>query len=223
MVKIIDKAHSKYTEEEQKQRADAVARIQSEYGQELQGYARSLAGSAYMIDADDVIQEFWVRAMQRIPMDRMECKPYLYKVVHSCFLDLIRKRNRHDEKKESAKKNTLQEYFEDFTSLSSFKKEFWLRFCQIDITSKQQEIIWLYAIEGYSYTEISKMMGIPTSTLSDWVKDCQKKCRFGRLEGLIGSAPSGEFDDIFRDHEKVKNFVGYYVFRIKRMVKRIFQ
>ena len=174
MVKVINKPE--LTEEEQ--RSEAVALAQKKFGNELHNYARSLTRTTHGVDADDVMQVFWLCVLRNATIEEMSKKSALYTRLKSRFIDMIRSRDSYNNRVEAVKTQSWHGKAYEAVDMERFKVEFWLRFRGIEMTDLQQEIIWKHAIEGYDYIELSEMYGIATSTISDWVKKTRKQFTF---------------------------------------------
>ncbi len=68
------------------------------------------------------------------------------------------------------------ELHEDFLAgQAEMKERFWQGFPNVDLTDDQKHVLWLHARYGFTYQEIEAQLGIPSSTIGDWISQARKK------------------------------------------------
>lgn len=53
---------------------------------------------------------------------------------------------------------------------AGLKASFWGEFAGIELTEPQKEALWQHARYGYTFQELEQRLGVPASTIGDWVK-----------------------------------------------------
>jgi RNA polymerase sigma-70 factor (ECF subfamily) len=103
-------------------------------------------------DAEDVVQETWIRAVSKFKDFRGQSKlrTWLCGIALNCCRELMRNRNRADEHK--------------IVTLKVVHTTFELEECIRALPNSCREVLVLHDIEGYTHTEIAEAMGISEGT-----------------------------------------------------------
>ena len=116
-------------------------------------------------DAQDILQETFLRFMKQIPTYRVQGKllGYLYLIASSCCIDHLRKEQRHRhlpiEEEILTVKNSFQE-----NMMQAFEHER-LRQLIALLPGEEQDIVYFYYLKQMNFWEISELLTIPQSTL----------------------------------------------------------
>lgn len=128
----------------------------------LRRYARALLGSA--VDADDLVQECLMRALaQTRPWDQIRnARAYLFTILHNVHVDRRRSRSNMgndvplDHSVRQLSYPAPQPKRLELNDLAAAMKK---------LPEEQRQVILLVAVEGMSYAETAKLLGIPIGTV----------------------------------------------------------
>lgn len=128
----------------------------------LRRYALLLIGNA--TDADDAVQETLTRvlARTRAPHSIDDLRAYLFSTLHNVFIDNTRREKRMPSDLLS------EDLLATLTSPANQQKRLELRDTVIALAKlpiEQREVVLLVALEGLSYLETAKALGIPVGTV----------------------------------------------------------
>lgn len=126
-----------------------IEHVIEQYGDQLYRTALITLGNEH--DAQDALQETFIRYVYRSPefRDREHEKAWLFRVMVNCCKDILRFRFRHSYLELEALK-IPKESTPDIGLLQEVLK----------LPEKQRLPVILHYIEGYSYQDIGKIMGI---------------------------------------------------------------
>ena len=125
-------------------------------------------------DAEDLASELWVYALRNMPVEQFEKLPILRRKAHYLFIDFYRRRMRQGERIELREALNVPSVRhlgkEAYTSAEeqAMQKRFWIEF-PVQIPESHREVLWLSARYGFTIKEIAARMGIPQSTVGDWL------------------------------------------------------
>ncbi|MCH6256792.1 sigma-70 family RNA polymerase sigma factor [Puniceicoccaceae bacterium K14] len=130
-------------------------------------------------DAEDLIAKLWKIVLLKFPEDQIMSSPLLYAKARQVFYDFYRDRTRRGEiilsdvPETTVVHHLSQEAYSDEEE-AALKDRFWEQFPGISLTEMQKEVIYVYARYGYTYQEIEDILGVPSSTVCDWVALARK-------------------------------------------------
>ncbi len=126
-------------------------------------------------DAQDLLQtglEKWLLAS----MDEIKApESYFYRILRNAFIDYIRKVGKRDispldsveeSKIISLNEKELEDFISDRDSVEKLMKE---------LADQDREVLYFWAVEGYSFQEISGLLDIPKGTLLARMHRMKKK------------------------------------------------
>ena len=154
----------------------AFARIVDLHKQSVYGVAARMVGSA---DAQDISQEAFLRAFQRLPTfdSSRPLRPWLLAIVHHCCVDEFRRRRRqalfptaldrpehaplpHPEEGIEAREQTAR-------VVDALNR----------LPDNQREALLLFHHEQLSYREIGGVLGVPIGTVMTWIHRARRALR----------------------------------------------
>lgn len=134
----------------------------------LRVIARGFTGQAGM--ADDLVQSTLERALQRLGQVRDESRldRWLYSILHSQWVDELRRSNRNQKKlvQFSIVQNIEQKNRDGAVSLCNsidFERAL------ARLVPEQREAITLVHLAGYNYAEVSEILNVPVGTVASRV------------------------------------------------------
>ncbi|MCH6256486.1 RNA polymerase sigma factor [Puniceicoccaceae bacterium K14] len=124
-------------------------------------------------DAENLLQDLWQHVLLHFPEEKIKVLPILRRKAWQIFIDFYRARQRRgetitDEVAEGLITHVSIEAYTDREE-QSLKETFWNGFPGIELDDQQKEVIWMHARFGFTYKEIEEKIGIPSSTVCDWV------------------------------------------------------
>ncbi len=136
-------------------------------------------------DAQDLVQETYLRAYRFF--DKYEpgtnCKAWLYRILKNTFINHYRKQHRRpsevdfeaiEETQETQVKNEGHKPWDpEETLINSFLRED-VRQAFEQLPMDYREALFLSLVEGFSYREISEMMGCPIGTVMSRIHRARK-------------------------------------------------
>lgn len=147
------------------------------YGGYLQGYLFDL--TKQWQDAEDLLSQLFVHVLHRFPEERIMQVGVLRRKAYQLFVDYWRKKQRSvptvDEESghEQPAANVAPEPQTEEEE-AAFKARFFSDY-DVGLSEAQKEALWLHARYGYTHVEISKQLGVPSSTIGDWIKHARKR------------------------------------------------
>ncbi|MDE2175130.1 MAG: RNA polymerase sigma factor [Betaproteobacteria bacterium] len=148
----------------------------------LRRYARVLHAGR-MVDADDLVQDTLERAVNKWGLWRGvgSVRPWLFSIMHNLFVDHCAVRNAQateslDELPDAAhpaQAATQELHLEALELLAALQR----------LSVPLREVLLLVAVEGLSYTEAAKALGVPTGTVMS---------RLSRARSQLWQLTSGE-------------------------------
>jgi len=154
---------------------DSIARVldgdTKTFGQLVQRYQKLIYRLAYSYvgnhdDADDLVQSIFLRAYDKLSSFRGESafKTWLYRIgVNHCLNHVAKDQRRKEQQLESLPEIASP----DPTPLDTFSrkwKEEVIRQAIRRLPEKQQKVVILRAVEGFTYREIAEILNCPIQT-----------------------------------------------------------
>ncbi|MEO8416411.1 MAG: RNA polymerase sigma-70 factor [Ginsengibacter sp.] len=147
------------------------------YSQRLLGYLIKLVKSETI--AGELLQDVFVKiwnSRQNVDPNR-SFRSYLFRIAENMVVDFFRKAARDKKLRETLINNSCKEYSHVEESLFTKENEQIL----LDVISllplRRRQIFQLIKIEGYSYEEVSHLLAISPSTISDHIVKATKFIR----------------------------------------------
>ena len=139
----------------------------------LRRYAWSLLRQSS--DADDLVQDCLVRALDRIETVRAEgdLRPWLFAIMHNLYVSRWR---RMKQRPEVAAGDVEAELAMSPSQPASTEMRLALRGLA-QLPEDQRRVILLVAVEGFQYDEVARMLGIPIGTVMSRLSRARDKLR----------------------------------------------
>jgi RNA polymerase sigma-70 factor (ECF subfamily) len=139
----------------------------------LRRYAWSLLRQSS--DADDLVQDCLVRALDRIETVRAEgdLRPWLFAIMHNLYVSRWRRMKRRPE---VAAADVEAELAMQAAQPASAEMRLALRGLA-QLPEDQRRVILLVAVEGFQYDEVARMLGIPIGTVMSRLSRARDKLR----------------------------------------------
>lgn len=124
-------------------------------------------------DAEDLLQELWRYVLLHFPEDKIDSLSLLRRKAYQLFVDHYRAAKRRpeiitDELPELPVSGEHQAVITD-AGEAELKERFWREFHGIELSDAQKDVLWLHARYGQTYQEIERHLGVPASTVGDWI------------------------------------------------------
>lgn len=124
-------------------------------------------------DAEDILQELWRYVLLHFPEDKIGSLSLLRVKSYQLFVDHYRAARRRpeiltDEIPETPGAVSGEASFSEEEE-AGLKARFWREFHGIELSEAQKEVLWLHGRYGFTYQEIGQRLGVPSSTVGDWV------------------------------------------------------
>lgn len=103
-------------------------------------------------DADDIVQEAFLRLLRAPPADEEAWRPYIYRVASNLVVDRWRSKARQREHQDDMAAGSLQASGAsgDDDVARTFKR----------LTGRERALLWLAYVEGESHEEIASSLGL---------------------------------------------------------------
>lgn len=129
-------------------------------------------------DAENLLQDLWRHVLLNFDEDKIQCLPLLRRKAYQLFIDHYRRQVRRgeilsDELPEVPVSGARASITDD--DEAGLKKKFWADYPKIELTEQQKDALWLHARYGFTFKEIEKQLGVPASTVGDWITLGRKK------------------------------------------------
>jgi len=139
-------------------------------------YAYVLRLTRNPADTDDILQDLWCLALRKRMVLRL---PILMRRAYFLFVDRYRASKRRpevfvDEVPEIAQPLSRQMTF-SAEGEEKLKQEFWSNFPNIRLSDEQKNAVWMTARYGFTLAQVSQLMGVPDSTLADWLSLARRR------------------------------------------------
>lgn len=125
-------------------------------------------------DAEDIVQELWRYVVVHFPEDKIKSVSLLRRKAYQLFVDRYRSKVRRQEVvTDSVPDRPISlgtELHFSAAGEAELKASFWDGFAGIELTDLQKEALWQHARYGYTFQELEQRLGVPASTIGDWVK-----------------------------------------------------
>lgn len=153
------------------QRLDRVMASVDLYQTHLQDYLYRL--TRQWQDAEDILQELWRYVLLYFPEEKIDSISLLRRKAFQLFVDHYRKVKRRPEilTDELPELPVSGEHQPSITEAgeAEMKERFWREFHGIELSDAQKDVLWLHARYGQTYQEIERQIGVPASTVGDWI------------------------------------------------------
>lgn len=131
-------------------------------------------------DAEDLLSSLWVHVLHKFKDDQIQNLALLRRKAYQLFIDHYRARSRagqrlqfEDTPPDHGIIHAGKEAYSD-TEEIALKEKFWSEF-PAEISTQEQEILWLSARYGFTIQEISKILSLPTSTVGDRLQQARQR------------------------------------------------
>lgn len=149
----------------------AVTQAVDDYHSYLLSYVHGL--TRQWQDAENILQDLWRNVLLHFEEDKISCLPLLRRKAYQLFVDHYRKQVRRGEvlSDELLDVPVQATEFGAYTDEdeAALKTRFWAEYPNIPLTEQQKDVLWLSARHGFTYKEIEKRLGVPASTVGDWI------------------------------------------------------
>lgn len=139
----------------------------------LRRFARNLTGDTD--SADELVQMTCERALQRLHQyrDSTRLDSWLYRIVYTQWIDRIRRRQRRASKQEAHREiqESREKSIPSQGRLISFMD---VKKALEQLAQENRAAILLVAVEGYTYSEAAKVLGVPAGTVASRVARARK-------------------------------------------------
>lgn len=157
-------------EEEFDRRMRLVERSIDQHGQYLLHYLHSL--TKQWQDAENLYNDMWVFVLNRFAEDKIMHVGFLRRKAYQLFVDYWRRCQRNlvtttDELPETEVLPMSDESY-SVEDEANFKSRFFAEYA-VNLSTDQQDAVWLYARYGFTYKEIAERLDKPPSTIGDWI------------------------------------------------------
>lgn len=145
----------------------------------LQNYVFGLTQN--WADAEDLMQVLWRHALLHLPEQYIGQLGILRRKLYQLFVDryrsvVRRKETITDEVPETQFNSESVEAYSDEEE-EILKERFWSDLSGIELTDTQKDAVWLHGRFQYTYQEIAEKIGVPKSTICDWIAVARIKIR----------------------------------------------
>lgn len=156
-------------------RLKLVEQAIDEHGSYLLSYLKSLTKQKE--DAEELFDDLWIWVLNKLPEDRIFHVGVLRRKAYQLFVDRWRKQKRNpvfavEDLPDVSSPDTQSEALTDEEE-EQFKIRFFSEY-DVNLSEKQKHVLWLSARMGYTHREISDLIGIPASTVGDWLLQCRE-------------------------------------------------
>lgn len=130
-------------------------------------------------DAENIVQDLWRYALVYLDEEGITERGVLFYKARKLVMDYYRASERKpimraEELEEHHMSKQHQDAYTDAEE-TRLKDAFWGRFPEVNLTTAQKDVFWLYARYGFTYEEIKPIAGISVSTIGDWVTKARRK------------------------------------------------
>lgn len=131
------------------------------------------------IDAQEILQDVFIKIWdnrQQIDTDK-SFRSYLFKIAENKVYDLFRKISRDKKREEALLSIATSEYVHIEETILNKESTALLNKAIESLPPQRQQIFRLCKLEGKSYKEVSEILGISVSTISDHIVKATKSIR----------------------------------------------
>lgn len=156
----------------------AFTRLYHLYSRRLHGNLLKLVKSPDI--ADELLQEIFLRVWNnRHSIDVTKSfRSYIFKIGENLALDFFRKLASNQKIRNKVLLELQQDSYQHVEENITRKEDSsWLEHAINSLPVQRQQVFRLCRIEGRSYEEVSKLLGISTSTISDHILKANKSLR----------------------------------------------
>lgn len=124
-------------------------------------------------DAENLMQDLWEHVLLHFREEYIGNLGILRRKLFQKFVDEYRYKKRRsevltDRPPEPAEPSAAAEALTDAEE-AALKVRFWEEYPDIALTDLQKQAVWLHARFGYTYQEVAQKIGVPKSTIGDWI------------------------------------------------------
>jgi DNA-directed RNA polymerase specialized sigma24 family protein len=140
-------------------------------------------------DAENLLQDLWRHVLLHFEESKISSFPLLRRKAYQLFIDHYRRQSRRGEvlSEETPEVAVQPNHFAAFTDAEevALRRKFWAEYPTVDLTEPQKEALWLHARYGFTCKEIEQRLGVPSSTVGDWIALGRR-----RLAAVINNEPN---------------------------------
>jgi RNA polymerase sigma factor (sigma-70 family) len=157
----------------------AWGELYAEYGPRLRSFAYRLTGNPH--DADDLVQETFVRALRRLDRldpEKLELAPYLFTTLRNLFLKSVERGRRAEpvaDVPEPATPAPIEDDPERSTLLHRQQEE--VRLANAKLAPRQRLVLALRELEDKSYAEIGAVVGLKENAVAQLISRARESLR----------------------------------------------
>src|SRR5829696_285640 len=157
----------------------AWAELYEEFGPRLRPFAFRLTGNVH--DADDLVQETFVRALPRLDRldpETVDLGPYLFTTLRNLFLKSVERGRRAEpvaEVPEPAEAAPIEDDPERSTLLHHQQEE--VRGANAQLAPRQRLVLALRELEDKSYAEIGEIVGLKENAVAQLISRARESLR----------------------------------------------
>ena len=128
--------------------------------QALYAYALSRVGSREW--AEDVIHSVFVAVLKR---DRLpeELRPFVFRSVRNCAIDVLRRRNRQSE---------VESFIEPVAQQDSTETRLLVEEALSTLSADERETVVMKSYTGLTFDEIAQVRSVSINTAASWYRRC---------------------------------------------------
>lgn len=133
-------------------------------------------------EAENLSQQLWLAVFDKFAVHQYTHLPLLKRKAYQIFIDYIRKRNVRsfvgfsDELPESPVQYGAGESL-DPDAEARVQARFWEHFPDMQADERQKEAFWLKHRYGFTIKEVSEKLGVPHSTIHDWINAVKQEAQ----------------------------------------------
>ncbi|MFC5382942.1 sigma-70 family RNA polymerase sigma factor [Arcanobacterium hippocoleae] len=176
------------------QKVETETQMLSRFEQEALIYLDQLYSAAMQLtrkpqDAEDLVQETYLKAYSAFHQYQpgTNLKAWLYRILHNTFISNYRKAQRRPQEVDGAQIEDWQEYraashqsigleSAEVKALENLPNEE-IRQAFSQLSEDRRQVVYLADVEGFSYQEISQIMGTPIGTVMSRLNRGRKQLR----------------------------------------------
>jgi RNA polymerase sigma factor (sigma-70 family) len=158
-------------------RVAAVTQSVNDYQTYLRDYLYRL--TRQWQDAENILQDLWRHVLLNFDEDKIHALPLLRRKAYQMFIDHYRRQVRRGEvlfdqlPEVPIQAHKVVEFTED--GEAALRDRFWAEYPTLDLSTQQKEVLWLHARYGFTFKEIETRVGVPSSTIGDWITLARKQ------------------------------------------------
>ena len=124
-------------------------------------------------DAENLLQDLWRHVLLHFDEDKISHLPLLRRKAYQLFVDHYRKIVRRGEVLADELPEAPAPHVEFSAATddeeAALQQRFWADYPGIELSDRQKDTLWLHARYGLTFKEIEEQLGVPSSTVGDWI------------------------------------------------------